>query len=377
METHRLTRRELVVHDALAFLTLTLVTAVLFVVTWLLFRSFSAHRIEQAKDWEARGRAALSGGRAEEAVEDFRTALTFAPGTRAYELLLAQSLAAAGPKHTDEAYNYFLELWDTQPGDGQINLALARLEARRGDQTSAVRFYRAAIDGRWDENGSIHRREERLELARYLIAQHSDDGARVDLLVVASNWSDDAAVQAEVAGLLAQAGDTGDAMARYQKAIALKPDDATIVAAGKLAYQAGDFSDAAALLQRGVHGSNDTGDAAMRDKAERLAAMEPSNNLSAAERVRRIVALRALAKRRWESCTKQTAIPIMWMSLTTRWKAEEATASIPVLLVNPALEDLAVQLAYDTESATSQMCGAPTGDDALALTLAQVPGGPR
>jgi hypothetical protein len=206
VEIQRLTRRELLLHDALAFLVLTLITVALFVMTLFLFRSFTNHRAEQARVWTANGQQALNTGDPEDAVNDLRTALMFAPGTPATELLLAQSLAAAGPKHTDEAYNAFLELWDVHPGDGQINLQLARLAARRGDPAEAVRFYRAAIDGRWDENGAVHRREGRLELARFLIAQHNNPAAREELLVVAGNWPRDEAVQREVDNLLAKVG---------------------------------------------------------------------------------------------------------------------------------------------------------------------------
>lgn len=206
VEVQRLTRRELLLHDALAFFVLTLTTAALFALTLFLFRSFTNHRAEQARVWTANGQQALNTGNAEDAVKDFRTALTFAPGKPATELLLAESLAVAGPKHTDEAYNAFLELWDAHPGDGQINLQLARLASRRGDPAAAVRFYRAAIDGRWDENGAVHRREGRLELARYLIAQHNNPAAREELLVVAGNWPRDEAVQREVDDLLAKVG---------------------------------------------------------------------------------------------------------------------------------------------------------------------------
>jgi len=206
VEVQRLTRRELLLRDALAFFVLTLTTVVLFALTLFLFRSFTNHRAEQARIWTANGQQALHTGDAEDAVKDLRIALTFAPGKPATELLLAQSLAAAGPKHTDEAYNAFLELWEVHPGDGQINLQLARLAVRRGDRAAAVRFYRAAIDGRWDENGAVHRRESRLELARFLIAQHDNPAAREELQVVAGNWPRDEAVQREVDDLLAQVG---------------------------------------------------------------------------------------------------------------------------------------------------------------------------
>jgi len=206
VEIQRRTRRELLLHDALAFLALTLVTAVLFVMTLFLFRSFTNHRAEEARAWTAKGQQTLNAGDTEDAVKAFRIALTFAPGTPANELLLAQSLAAAGPTHTEEAYNSFLGLWEAHPGDGQINLQLARLAARRGDSAAAVRFYRAAIDGRWDENGAVHRREGRLELARFLIAQHNNAAAHEELMVVAGNWPRDEGVQGEVNDLLAKIG---------------------------------------------------------------------------------------------------------------------------------------------------------------------------
>jgi len=36
-------------------------------------------------------------------------------------------------------------------------------------------------------------------------------------------------------------------------------------------------------------------------------------------------------------------------------------------------QDAVMKLVYDTETQTSQICGAPTGDDALLLMLAKSP----
>ena len=81
-----LTKRQLIVRDSLAFLTLVLITAALFAITLFLFRSFTAHRADLARQWSERGQAALAQGKAEQAVAAFRTALTYAPGDHADEL---------------------------------------------------------------------------------------------------------------------------------------------------------------------------------------------------------------------------------------------------------------------------------------------------
>ena len=63
-----------------------------------------------------------------------------------------------------------MNLWVTQPGDGFINLELARLSAKKKDPQNAIKYYRASIYGTWEGDGVVRRREVRLELARYLIA---------------------------------------------------------------------------------------------------------------------------------------------------------------------------------------------------------------
>ena len=54
-------RRRLLLRDGLTFFVLTLTTVVLFVLTWLLFRSFTEHRAELAVRWAGRGEAAVGG----------------------------------------------------------------------------------------------------------------------------------------------------------------------------------------------------------------------------------------------------------------------------------------------------------------------------
>ena len=189
-------RRKLIVHDALIIASLSLVTVLLFGVTLILFRSFESHRNELATRWSGRGRAALMAGRPIQAIGALRTALTYAPGQRSYELLLAQALGNAG--HTEESYNYFQGLWAAQPGDGFINLSLARLEAKRGDQKAAINYYRAAIYGTWEGDGAARRRDVRMELAQYLLDRKDNNGARTELLIAGGNNPGDHALHMKI-----------------------------------------------------------------------------------------------------------------------------------------------------------------------------------
>ena len=53
-------KRKLILRDSLTFLSLLLVTIVLFLLTFFLFRSFTTHREELAQRWSARGQAAIA-----------------------------------------------------------------------------------------------------------------------------------------------------------------------------------------------------------------------------------------------------------------------------------------------------------------------------
>jgi tetratricopeptide (TPR) repeat protein len=367
------TTRQLIVRDSITFLSLTAITVVLFVVTLFLFRSFQEHRTELAKRWSDRGRAALQANRPDQAITCYRTALSYAPGSRNYELMLAEALAQAN--RVEEAYNYFIGLREERPGEGSINLQLARLAAKKQDVQGAINFYRASIYGDWEGDGAKRRREVRLELARYLIAQKQLGPARTELLVAAGNAPDDPEFDVMIASLLEQAAAPSEAMDFFQKALAHQPDNRTALSkAGRLAYRRGDYTTAVTLLERAVREQpgNDE-NAALLTKAHRILQLAPSETLPERERVDRILTDRAIAKARWDACTMQADVsqgPLK--ALAALWSGPDATTSRSALLHNSDKQKAALQLIYDTEIQTSQHCAAgPTEDDELLLLLAQ------
>lgn len=366
------TRRQLIVRDSITFLSLIAITVVLFVVTLFLFRSFQEHRAELAKRWSDRGMAALRDHRPDQAVTCYRTALSYAPGERSYELSLAEALAQAN--RTEEAYNYFIGLREARPGEGFINLQLARLTARKHDVQGAVNFYRASIYGDWEGDGAKRRREVRLELARYLIEQKQFGQAKTELLVVGGNAPEDPELEVTLANLLEQVGAPSEAMEYFQKALAQRPDDHLALSqAGRLAYRRGDYTAALALLERAVQKEpEDEESRGLLTQTRRILQLAPSETLPSQQRVDRILADRAIAKTRWNACSTQAGVSQSSLqSLAARWTGPDATTSHSALLHDSDKQKAALQLIFDTEIQTSQYCGAPTGDDALLLRLAQ------
>ncbi len=60
-------------------------------------------------------------------------------------------------------------------------------------------------------------------------------------------------------------------------------------------------------------------------------------------------------------------------ALAERWQQLPAKISVTALEKDPELTQTQIQLIYDTETVTQAVCGAPSGDDALLLRIAQAP----
>ena len=154
-------------------------------------------------------------------------------------------------------------------------------------------------------------------------------------------------------------------------------------------------------------------------EATRVLQLYPSFRLNLAERSARILSERKLAQTRLASCTQQNAAvqdknspalatplaktralpnplaslashfshpagtpglqaapePLLdpLQSLAQRWQQLPAVLSITALKKDPELAQTQLQLNYDTELITQQVCGGAEGDDALLLKIAQSP----
>lgn len=377
----RLARRKLILRDAISLLTLFLITAVLFVLTWLLHRSFTDHEQVLGLRWKARGEAALRAGDPGAAINALRSALAYVP-TRDTEIELATALAEAG--HSTEATAYFNTLREEAPGDAMINLQLARLAAKQGEESLAVLRYQAALDGTWQGNGFDRRRQVRLEMAGYLISRHRYGEARTQLLIADSNAPDDPSIKIQIAGMLEQAQDLPDALNIYRSVAARRPAPLDALAgAGRTAYTLGMYRVAADYLGRelarpeagSLAPAQVTADRGMLNASVRILDLYPALDLPPRVRAERILAARKTARARLTACAAATAAaPAPLASIVTRWAQLPTNITVNGLEQQPDLEQTILQLVYDTETVTAQVCGAPAGDDALLLRIAHSPG---
>lgn len=375
--SHPQSKRQLVLRDSLVFLALTCITLLLYALTLLLFRSFEGHRADLAVYWAEQGRDQLAHGRSGDAATSLRNALSYDPDNRPYELLLAQALAESG--QTEQAMNYLLNLRDIQPGDGFINLELARLARAKGLTQQAIDYYHASIFGDWPGDGLTRRRNIRLELVDYLTSIHNLTGARAELLIASGNAANDVDINIVLGGKFAAIGDTSDALNSYQKALADDPhQQAALEAAGRLSLQLGDDAAARAFLDRDLQ--EGIKDASQRDQvmaaaaeAKRLEELSFSANLPDHERAEHLLLGKAIAEARFNSCSAQlgeSAKPSAAMSdLKSRWKAAEKIR-LHALEEDEQMQGDLAALIGDTEVTASRACGFPSGDDAILLRLA-------
>lgn len=390
--TERIQRRRLIVQDTLALLSLTLVTICIGVLTYFFFHSFAEHRSVLEKRWYKRGQIAMTAGHPAEAVEDFRSALSFSSTNANYQMALAEALAASG--RPEEAAAYFSTLHDAEPGDGYLNLQLARLAVRRGNSPQAIEYYQTALNGMWSGQGTERRLQIRLELAQYLISLARPVEAQGQLLAAEGNSLDNPAALFKIANLLRQADDPTDALTAYQRVVhhrnaAPAQVLASLDAESQMNASMGQYKRAAQALIRYIAKSRQYPRAATAKQKQdveqqldiylRMLQLIPFDSLPPRQHNARVLQAAAIAHKRYESClqTSQShndpnaANPDL-LALGTQW-TEFGSPNAHALEGNASLQDRIATWTNQAEILTAKVCGAPTGEDVLLLQLAQTP----
>lgn len=391
----RLAKRRLVFKDTLALLSIFAVTCVLAVLTWLIFRSYSQHQQDAAARWKRRGEEALKHNNAQAAVYDLRTSLGYGPDDPGTEIGLAEGLAKLGtPRSLEEAAVYLNTLWEKEPGNGNINLQLARVLARQGQVTNALEHYHAAVYGVWEGHGAVQGRQARLEMVRYQISLGRFNDARGELLIAAGNDTSTPTLM-EAADLLAEAHFPADALHLYQEVAERRPVVLqALEGTGQMAFLLARYRTARTYLDRALNASNAAHplmDRALVEKNLRIAsavmAIYPSLQLPHRERLRRVVRAYELARKRYTECANglggesngpqngraQIENNDQMTALGNRWESARPRLTVAALVDNAELEQATMQLVYDTEQVTERACGEPTGEDEALLRIATSP----
>lgn len=388
----RIQRRRLIVQDSLSLVSLTLITIAIAVLTYFFFHSFTEHRSVLEIRWYERGKAAMAAGHPAEAAEDFRSALSFTSSNTDYQMALAEALAASG--RTEEAAAYFSTLHDAEPGDGYLNLQLARLAVRRGNSQQAIDYYQTALNGLWRGQGTARRLQIRLELAQYFISLGRPIEAQGQLLAAEGNSLDNPAALFQIANLLHEADDPTDALTTYQRVehhrnAAPTQVLASLDAESRIAASLGQYKRASRALNRymtklrqhpsaGKPEQNQSVELQL-EKYQRMLQLIPFDSLLPRAHDARVLQDADIAHRRYEDCLQALQShnnpnftnPDL-SALGTQW-TELGSPNAHALEGNVALQDRINAWTAQAEIVTEKVCGPATGDDALLLQLAQTP----
>jgi tetratricopeptide (TPR) repeat protein len=368
------------------FTLLFVAAVVLFLAVSGLSRVYHAQQDSLGQRWSGRGIIDLNAGRFDRAVIDFRTALFYSRDNYTYQLHLAEGLI--GLKRTSEAYAYLINLWDREPENGSVNLAIARIAAEDGRTEQALRYYHNAVYATWRGDQEVKRRDTRLELINYLLRINSKAEAQAELMALEANLletnfleanlEDGSAQQANLGNLFLQTRDYDHALAAYRQS--LKADHhnhAALAGAGVAAFQLGHYPAAQKYLQDAV--TADPGDAqsaAELKTTELVVNMDPfRRQLSVAERDRIVLEAFAAAGERLKSCSVSSPSyqsTQAAQALAEAWTTMEPRISVRGLRQNPDLVEKAMDLVFSIERQANVTCGPPSGADMALLLIAKL-----
>lgn len=292
-------------------LTSLVALGIMFGVTQAAVSFYHTKQANLAKMWFQRGDAALKGNHPKAAIENLRNALSYAPEDPTYQLRLAQALAA--DNRIDAAEAYLFDLWNSQPGSGEINFELGQLEARKGSP-DAARYFDNAIYGVWEKDPAERIWEARLALFHYWISRGKVGQAQSELLAMAAETSkDDYRRRTQIGQLQLQSGDPRQALVQFRTALRANPRYAPALAgAGAAEMAIGEYKRALPFLESAVRLAPKNQQVAERLKLTRLVLKsDPFEiGLGPAERARRTADAYRQAQLRLTACAAQHGVQV-------------------------------------------------------------------
>ncbi|MFZ0807514.1 MAG: tetratricopeptide repeat protein [Candidatus Sulfotelmatobacter sp.] len=364
-------------------LLLTLAAVAAFAAVNHLVTRYNLNQQARGRRLYAQGRADMDAGYSERAVEDFRAALTCDRANPQYQLSLGRALRDTG--RLDEAELYLQSLWERTPEDGTINLALARVAAKRGDLDEATRYYHNAMYGVWTDDADASRRRARFEFIEFLLKKNAWVQARSELVALAAFLPPDPTLHLHTAELLMQAQDYSEALNEYEKVLRLDRDNSSALAgAGQAAFKSGRYRTAQHYLQAAVNvNSQDAPSHTMLATSSLILEADPFiRRISDAERDRRIAADFEHAGQRLAACAQlkgvdltatntTSARPSPLILLNARWL--EMKRQLPHLrsAAETDMPDAIMDLVFQIEQETAVECGEPQGSDEALLLISR------
>lgn len=371
------------------------------------------HRFDEQKKALGRhlyqqSRIHLGKGQSDLAIDELRSALDYSPNDFNYQLALARVLRDTGksdPARRGEAESYLIGLWERDPQNSLVNLAIARLYASENIVEKSLQYYHNAIYGVWPEHAEAMRRETQLELIHFLLESKADLQAQAELI----SWSStlpprDVELHLTVADLFAQGHDYEHAFSEYQEVLHHDRNNTRALAgSGSSAFQLGRYRTAQRYLASAApHDETPPDTKQLLDTANLILELNPyARRISSRETARRVTRIFTQAGQRLSACAKEKNIPLnapapptpahpaplasssspgpstsgsaqdSLTSLYQRWVAlKPGVTSMRTDARDPALD-----ISFEIEQRTADVCGTPSGPDQALLLLSQNPTG--
>ena len=372
------------IQDWRPLLTLWLVIALGFSFTRLVVNGYNEQRQKLADKYYADGARAMDEQHPEQAVEAFEGALIYSHDNFQYQLKLTDALLASGA--TSEAVAQLHSFLDQRPTDAQVNLKLARLEARRHHVDEALRYYLAAIEGDWPEHTDPfpQRIAVRFESAEYLVDQGRREQAEGALQALAAvlpaSWPE----QGKLGDLFLRIGDAGRALNVYQAELNQDPEnEAALLGAAKASVAGAGYASARRYLMALKPPTDES--RTLLARLDRMEALDPfARNASApsateAARTQRTMTAFHIAERRMAGCN--AAIQGASEKAQEHWRELQRWAGQLAPMMNERklrgrddVIESAMRFAFQAEMAAENLCGSASSaslDDEALLLLAR------
>ena len=354
--------------EPLIVLVLAVIAIVFFLAVTGLSNIYQKQRNLIGDAFYSDGIADLQQGAAALAVRKFRAALTYSRGNFRYQLSLAQALA--DEQRTDEASGYLLNLWQTNPNHGTVNLALARIFADKGNIEEASRYYHNALYAAWDSDPDEKRQQVRLELIRFLLKAQLQTDADSELIALAANVPANSPLHGQLGELFLQAHDYEHALAEFHEASQLNHHDlAAAFGAGQAAFELHRYGQTRNYLRNVIAENPENSNARLLfDKAGLVEDLDPyRRDISMSKRNQIVLSAFAVAEQRLGSCKTAGIANAIPDTIGKRWPQLKAQVNAVSLRRDPDLANEAMDFVFSVEQQLTQ-CGAPTEkDDALLL----------
>jgi chloride channel protein, CIC family len=263
---------------------------------------YRSARSQRAEEYYKTGNELLQQDRDDEAVQQFRDALSGAPGNPQYRLALG--LALAKGQHLAEASVYLNALLKRDPENALANLGQARIVAAQGKAADAVKFYRRAIDGAWPAGQDRNRMQARLELAS-LLEKNGQRTQAIAELLAASGPARDPTLKKKIGQLLLSYGAPREAADVFRDVVRTDDRDANAYAGlGEAELALENYQEARNAFQKALD-RNPSDEASKRQLAliEQVLALDPNaRGLRAAARYERSKQLLQAEIMRFDQC---------------------------------------------------------------------------